>query len=72
MQSGGDLENEERMANIIVKMLQYATKVPLSADDSQNCKRISGIDVILPKSSKLIWPLFNPYTKNVHVLREMY
>lgn len=25
-------------------MLQYATKVPLSADDSQNCKRISGID----------------------------
>ncbi len=25
-------------------MLQYATKVPLSADDSQNCKRISGMD----------------------------
>ena len=39
--SGGDLENEENIANIIVKMLQYAVKVPLSADDSQNCKRIS-------------------------------
>ncbi|CAB3979835.1 ragulator complex LAMTOR4 [Paramuricea clavata] len=41
MASGGDLENEENIASIIVKMLQYATKVPLSADDSQNCKRIS-------------------------------
>jgi hypothetical protein len=38
------LENEENVANIMVKMLQYAIKVPLSADDSQNCKRISGID----------------------------
>lgn len=46
MQSGGDLENEENIANIFLRMLQYATKVPLSADDSQNCKRISGNDKV--------------------------
>ncbi|XP_046852575.1 ragulator complex protein LAMTOR4 homolog [Xenia sp. Carnegie-2017] len=36
-----DLENEENVADVIVKLLKYATKIPLSTDDNQNCKRIS-------------------------------
>ncbi|PFX32471.1 ragulator complex protein LAMTOR4 homolog [Stylophora pistillata] len=39
--SSGDLENEENIAAIVTRMLQTATKIPISGDRTQTLKRMS-------------------------------
>ncbi|KAL9952055.1 hypothetical protein ACROYT_G039255 [Oculina patagonica] len=41
LSSSGDLENDENVAGVITKMLQTASKMPLSEDKTQAFKRLS-------------------------------
>ena len=42
LQSSGDLQNDENTAAIILNMLRTASRVPLSGDQTQKFKRMSG------------------------------
>jgi len=39
--SSGDLENDERIAQLIASIIQHACKIPLSEDGEQKFKRVS-------------------------------
>ena len=64
LQSGGELENGEKIANKLMKLVRIAIKIPTTDDKGANFKRITG-DIV---SAKLLVSEFGSFLITVKCL----